>query len=119
MNKTELLALGLPEESIREFQKLYHRDLMKMARRMAEDPEREADKIRAAIIPVVNTIKSETALRAILATVTHHYLKDYRDANEKAAQGATNTQDGEMEQKSNELNYSDVSLSEEREERQE
>ena len=113
MNKSELLALGLPEENVREFQKFYHRDLMKMARRMAEDPEREADKLRAAIIPVVITIKSENALRAILATVTHHYLKDYRDTNEKAAQGATNTQDGEVEQESNELNHSTASLSEE------
>jgi len=118
MNKTELLALGLPEESVREFQKFYHRDLMKMARRMAEDPEREADKLRTAIVPMVKTIKSEDSLRAILATVTHHYLKDYRVGNEKAAQGATNTRDGKVEQESNELNHSNASLAEGEEESQ-
>ena len=100
MNKTELLALGLPEENLREFQRLYNRDLNKVAHRMVDNPERRADELRAAIVPMLGTIKNTDSLRAILATVTHHYLKNYREDHEKAAPGATNTKSGKAEQKS-------------------
>lgn len=83
MNKAELLALGLPETSLREFQELYHRDLRKAVQRAAEKPEQEEDKLREAVTAMLPAIKDSGALRAILATTTHHYLKTYRE--ERAA----------------------------------
>lgn len=85
MNKTELLALGLPEASLREFQQLYHRDLRKAVQRAAEKPEQEEDKLREAVAAMLPAIKDTGALRAILATTTHHYLKNYREGKEETA----------------------------------
>lgn len=84
MNKAELLALGLPEENMKKFQEFYHRDLRKAATRT----DKAADELRDAIIPMLATIKDTGSLRAILATTTHHYLKNYlknyREGKEEA-----------------------------------
>lgn len=105
MNKAELLALGFPEERLKEFQRLYHRDL----RKAVQSADKEAKELRAATIPMLNAIKSPERLRLILATVSHHYLKEYQD-NKKTAQGAANTRDGEAEQNSDELQCSASSV---------
>ena len=47
MNKAELLALGLPEEDLKEFQQLYHRDL----RKAAQSVDKEARELCAAVSP--------------------------------------------------------------------
>lgn len=92
MNKAELLALGLPEESLKEFQQLYHRDL----RKAAQSVDREAGDLRTAIVSVLAAIKSPERLRLILATVSHHYLSEYR-GNKKTAADAANIDDGTVE----------------------
>lgn len=106
MNKAELLALGLPEERVREFQKIYNRDLDRRARQMIE--RKEPDSLRDAITSTLSTIENPARLRLILATVSHHYLEDYQEwkGMKKAVQGTANTQDGEAEQKSDQLQSS-------------
>ena len=92
MNKAELLALGLPEENLKEFQQLYHRDL----RKAVQSESTQVGKLRAAIIPMLGAIKSPEHLRLILATVSHHYLKEYQN-NKKTAADAVNIDDGTVE----------------------
>ena len=96
MNKTELLALGLPEENLKEFREIYHRDVRKAAARLTDNPDRQAEELRAAILPLLSVISEIHSLRAILSTATHYYMREYRDMKE-AAQGAANTQDGKAE----------------------
>lgn len=105
MNKTELLALGLPEENLKKFQEIYHRDVRKTAARLADNPDRQAEELRTAIIPMLSVISEIRSLRAILSTASHHYLKAYKD--EKTAADAANIDDGvKVEQKSDELQCS-------------
>lgn len=96
MNKNELLALGLPEEKLKEFREIYHRDVRKAAARLTDNPDRQAEELRAAIQPLLSVISEIQSLRAILGAATHHYMREYRDMKE-AAQGAANTQDGKAE----------------------
>lgn len=76
MNKTELLAFGLPEESIKKFQEIYHRDVRKTAARLLVPPDRQAEELRAAIIPMLSVISEIRSLRTILSVAIHHYLKE-------------------------------------------
>ena len=117
MNKTELLALVLPEENLKKFQEIYHKDVRKIAARLADSPDRQAEELSAAILPMLSVISEIQSLRAILGTATHHYMREYRDMKE-AAQGAANTQDGKAEQKSDELQCSASSVIENKEESQ-
>lgn len=96
MNKNEALALGLPEEKLKEFREIYHRDVRKAAARLTGNPKYQAEELRAAIQPMLSVISEIQSLRAILSTATHHYMREYRDMKE-AAQGAANTQDGKAE----------------------
>ena len=47
-------------------------------------------------IPMLSAIKSPERLRLILATVSHYYLKEYRD-NKKTVADAANIDDGTVE----------------------
>ena len=107
MNKAELLALGLPEELVREFQKIYNRDLDRRARKMIE--RKEPDELREAIVSTLSVIEDPERLRSIMATVTRHYLKEYQGKKEEPS-GATNTDQLKVEQKSDQLQSSALSL---------
>lgn len=112
MKKAELLALGLPEENLKEFQRLYHRDLTKALAHKVEASG--SDAVRQAIMTTLPTIEAPDRLRAILATVTHHYLEEYREQkNKKTAADAANIDGGKVEQKSDELQCSTPIVTEE------
>lgn len=70
---------------MRELQELYHRDLRKAVQRAAW--VREVDKLREAVTAMLPAIKDTGALRAILATTTHHYLKTYREERAECPTG--------------------------------
>lgn len=110
MKRGELLALGIPEENARKFQELYNRDLNRMVRRVVR--EKDPDDLRKAITYTLVAIEDTDRLRAILATVTHQYLKEYREREgmKNAALSAANTRDGEAEQKVSETQCSALSL---------
>ena len=67
MNRDEVLALGVPEERLREFQDKYNRDLKKAIK---NQPDGSAKAIRAAIDSMLPLIRSTPALREILELVT-------------------------------------------------
>lgn len=70
MNRDEIIALGVPEERLRDFQGKYNRDLKKAAKRRQEG---SASSIRTAIESMLPLIHSHTALREILNLVTRLY----------------------------------------------
>lgn len=72
MNKTEAIALGVPEERLNEFQESYHRDL----RRAVQKQEYGSTKpIRAAINSMLSSIKDVDKLREVLVMVTEIYCR--------------------------------------------
>lgn len=72
MNKAEAIALGVPEERLKEFQEKYHRDLRKATQRQ----ENSATKpIRAAINSMLSSIKDVDKLREVLVMVTEIYCR--------------------------------------------
>ena len=70
MKKDEVLALGVPEERLREFQDKYNQDLKKAVRNQQDG---SAKAIRAAIESMLPLIRSTPALREILNLVTRLY----------------------------------------------
>lgn len=70
MNKDEVLALGVPEERLRDFQDKYNRDLK---RAIKNQQDGSAKAIRAAIDSMLPLIHSTPALREILKFVTRIY----------------------------------------------
>lgn len=82
MKKEEILALGVPEEKIREFQELYNRDLDNRLRHPKDSG------IRAAIASMLPMIQQEENLRKILKSVTHFYIAENSQPKpEQEAQG--------------------------------
>lgn len=110
MNKSEILALGVPEEKVREFQTLYNRDVKKrVARTLNEtraNAEKSAEEVRCAIIAMLSTFKDPGSLQEILAGVVECYLEGMK----KAAQGGESTLDSKAEQKVSETQCSVSSL---------
>ena len=72
MNKAEAIALGVPEERLKEFQEKYHRDLRKAVHRRENSTTKP---IRAAIDSVISSIKDVDKLREVLAVVTEIYCR--------------------------------------------
>ena len=70
MKKDEVLALGVPEERLSEFQDKYNRDLKKAIK---NQPDGSAKAIHAAINSMLPLIHSTPALREILELVTRLY----------------------------------------------
>ena len=70
MKKSEVLALGVPEDRIREFQDLYNRDLDNRMRHPKDSG------IRSAIASMLPMIQQEENLRKILKSVTHFYIAE-------------------------------------------
>lgn len=75
MKKEEALALGVPEERIREFQDLYNRDLRRVAARVNESG---GGGVRAAIASMLPMIQDVDNLRKLLMSVTHFYITENR-----------------------------------------
>lgn len=70
MKRDEVLALGVPEERLSEFQDKYNQDLKKAVRNQQDG---SAKAIRAAIDSMLPLIRSTPALREILNLVTRLY----------------------------------------------
>ena len=70
MNREDAIALGVPEERLREFQDKYNQDLKKAVRNQQDG---SAKAIRAAIDSMLPLIRSTPALREILNLVTRLY----------------------------------------------
>lgn len=71
MTREEAIALGVPEEHLKEFQELYHRDLRKTAQRESGS----ASNLRAAIAGLLPVIKDADELRSILMLATEIYSR--------------------------------------------
>ena len=70
MKKSEVLALGVPEKKIKEFQCLYNRDLKNRIKTTSEGGYKEAI---MALIPIIQEPES---LQKILKTATHFYIME-------------------------------------------
>lgn len=70
MKRDEVLALGVPEERLREFQDKYNQDIKKAIKNQQDG---SAKAIRAAIESMLPLIRSTPALREILNLVTRLY----------------------------------------------
>ena len=81
MKKDEILALGVREEKIGEFQELYNRDLNKAVVNVI-DRNRGCGKgeTRTAIISMLPMVRNEESLQKILKTITHFYLLEHHAA---------------------------------------
>ncbi len=75
MTKEEIIALGVPEEKYREFQRVYSRDVNKAAKheRMTEGIDQET---RAAIHAMLKLIKRPETLGKILKYVNSAYYNE-------------------------------------------
>lgn len=82
MNKAEVIALGVPEERLNEFQEKYHRDL----RRAVQKQEYGSTKpIHVAINSMLSSIKDVDKLREVLALVTEIYCRPIKARPEDRA----------------------------------
>ena len=88
MTKGELLALGLPEERVKEFQEIYHRDVRKAAR-LLNAPDRRADELRSAVSSMLSALSETESLRAILAAASQHYVREYQGGAAAGDDGGT------------------------------
>jgi len=88
MKKEEALALGVPEERIREFQDIYNRDLRKAVK---NDRDKQEGGTQTAIMHFVPLIKEEENLRKILKTVSHFYIME--NPNEPQQEGENENKD--------------------------
>lgn len=82
MKKEEILALGVQEDKIREFQDLYNRDLDNRLRHPKDSG------IRAAIVSMLPMIREEENLRKILKSATHFYIAENSPPKPKEEQEA-------------------------------
>lgn len=75
MTKEEILALGVPEEKYREFQRIYSRDVNRAAKheRTVEGIDQET---RAAIHAMLKLIKRPETLGKILKYVNTAYYNE-------------------------------------------
>lgn len=79
MNKEEALALGVPEERLRDFQEVYNRDIRRAVRNQQAG---SAKAVRAAIDSMLPLIHSVAALREILEVVTRLYCLSHTKPKE-------------------------------------
>ena len=70
MTREEVLALGVPEERLKEFQAYYGRDLQRAVNRKAEGSSRA---VRTAIESMLPLIRRPAALREILDLMIRLY----------------------------------------------
>lgn len=75
MNKTEVLALGVPEEKYSQFQLLYNRDLRKRAETLAAESGGELQ-TRSAINAMLKLIKRPETLESILRYINTAYYRE-------------------------------------------
>ena len=91
MKREQIIAFGVPEERIREFQAAYWADLHKCAQRMAAEntDQQTADKARSlleAITAMVKLMPDPVRLRMILSNVNRHYAQYTHDQRENQTQ---------------------------------
>lgn len=75
MLKEEVLAFGVPEEKLKEFQEVYHRDCRKAAYRMGKAVDPDAD-TRSAINAMLKLIKRPETLNKILRDINKYYYSE-------------------------------------------
>ena len=85
MKKEEALALGIPEDKVREFQALYSRDLASRMKHI------KPSGIQAAIESMLPLIREEENLCKILKTVSHFYILENQNAPQQ--EGENENQD--------------------------
>lgn len=86
MKKEEALALGVPEDKIREFQDIYSRDLTNRMK------HQKYSGTRAAIAAILPLIQGKDSLQKILETVSHVYVMEARSKGPKQ-EGENENQD--------------------------
>lgn len=74
MTKAEILALGVPEDRVRDFQEHYTRDVRRVAKKQAPGTA----PIRAAIVSMLPMIRDTGKLRRVLDLVTRIYCDPSR-----------------------------------------
>lgn len=91
MKREQIIAFGVPEERIREFQAAYWADLHKCAQRMAADntDQQTADEARSlleAITAMVKLMPDPERLKLVLNNVNRHYAQYTQGQREKQEQ---------------------------------
>lgn len=95
MKKSELLELGVPQESIREIMKLNGESLEKLKKKLNTN-KRSTDeyKARDAIISIVHLLKKQSSLDKVLHTATAMY---HIETQEKVRKEEEKTQTAQEE----------------------
>ncbi len=81
MKKEELQVLGIPDETIREVQKIHGRDMEKLKARLGSTSETiRLNREREAVIAMVKLVNSPDNLDRILTYVNRAYYAEQREA---------------------------------------
>ncbi|MBQ7785911.1 MAG: hypothetical protein IJ381_07175 [Clostridia bacterium] len=88
MRKSDILAFGVPEERIKEFQAAYWADLHKVSRRLSaantnQHQDTEARALLEAITAMLKLIDDPERLRMILSNVNRHFAQYTQVQREK------------------------------------
>lgn len=99
MRKSDILAFGVPEERIKEFQAAYWADLHKVAQRLSnvsadQRQDTEARALLEAITAMLRLIDDPERLRTILNNVNRNFAQYTQDQREKQEQELQTANDG-------------------------
>lgn len=88
MRKSDILAFGVPEDRIKEFQAAYWADLHKVAQRLSaantdQHQDTEARALLEAITAMLKLIDDPERLRMILNNVNRNFAQYTQDQREK------------------------------------
>lgn len=89
MRRSELLALGVPEASIREIQRTHGEEVQKAQRTAFEPSLRENDRTREAIAAMLPMLKTPRSLAIVLDEVSYLYYAERRPKPSVAPVGAS------------------------------
>lgn len=84
MSRDEVLAFGVPEDKVKEFQEVYNRDLRKAADRLTRKRDDDGGETRAAIYAMLKLIKQPDTLARILQNINKAYYTEPYKAEPKA-----------------------------------
>lgn len=97
MKKEELIALGIPEDRVKEASRIWHEELRKLVSVAAEKDSKTAAMLRDAISCLLPTIKSISSLRRVLRAASTAYYKEDLARSRKRDEEAKKPEEGARE----------------------
>lgn len=101
MKKSEVIAFGVPEDRVKEFQEVYHTELRNTAARMIrKENEREAlndeEAIKSAIYSMVSLMTGKERLNRILNYVNSQYFQMSKDKESERKEADVNKDNNQL-----------------------